>query len=100
VAALRKVIGACNVRHYVMDDQVSTGSSISNWRQIMNLKLSRKWVASLAALAVLAAGSATLASAAVAAPVEQGNVLKFDIAENGKKFSWDETPLHPDGKPA
>lgn len=66
----------------------------------MNLKLSRKWVASLAALAVLAAGSATMAASAVAAPVEQGNVLKFDIAENGKKFVWDETPLHPDGKPA
>ncbi len=27
-------------------------------------------------------------------------VLKFDVAENGSKFVFDETPVHPDGLPA
>jgi hypothetical protein len=33
-------------------------------------------------------------------PARRGEVLRFDIAENGKRFSPDDTPWHPDGHPA
>lgn len=53
------------------------------------------------ALMVSAVGSyATLTDSVEAAPAKEVQVLKFDIAEDGNRFAFDDQPVFDDGMPA
>ncbi|MGH2583855.1 MAG: hypothetical protein ACRDJE_02970 [Dehalococcoidia bacterium] len=68
----------------------------------------RRWIIVLAALAALLAGGFAVRSGlsqgteVYATGGAQGadNVIEFEVAENGLRFLFDETPVHEDGMPA